>query len=706
MLVILGFLLGKGPHPNPLPKGEGTFLSGLWPKGEGTFLGGLWPKGEGTFLGGLCLLVLLCLVAGHQLAAAEQTPSASDWPHLRGPNYNALSAETGLADSWPAEGPPVLWTREIGRGYSGMIVVGDRVYTQSQTLTKQIVLALDANTGRTIWEHNYDWPYDPGGMYPGPRATPTFSHGRIYFASPDGLVGCLRADDGQPIWSVNTKEKFDGRGTEFGYACSPLVEEGKVFLPVGGPSASMVALDADSGATVWASGKAPASYCSAMPITFRGARQVVAFLQNELAGFDLQSGQPLWRREYSRGYDEHAAFLLYDEPYLRTTQPFRGGSDLYMFEEVPHADKSSNHFPCRIKLVRHDAQMSNDVASSVLVGRYVYGFDLRDIQTAPHRPSHGTFRCLDFKPGEVRWSSDAPGHATIVAADGKLLLFNDRGEVLLVRADPNRYEELARTEVFRGEICWTAPSLSRGRLYVRSPTRAACLYVGKPEQMDRRQREQATPTSAIPKTSRIDLSWLLGAERECPFELPDVWELSRWYAWSLAALTLAGLLAACVQGALWFRCGPSACLPARIALWLAILVFGVAATPIANRYSSEFVFTWPLALFAVHQVTLVAVFWSQQPARGRLGAWAADAGAVLLILSCLVYYQLTRSFSLAPAWYFLLTFLPAWPVAVPAARRLRRHGRLWADLVWLLLAFSVYFWLSGGLMLLRAVFNR
>ena len=99
--------------------------------------------------------------------------------------------------------------------------MGNRVYTQSQTLTKQIVLALDADTGRTIWEHDYDWPYDPGGMYPGPRATPTFSHGRIYFASPDGLVGCLRADDGRPLWSVNVKEKFDGRGTDFGYACSP-----------------------------------------------------------------------------------------------------------------------------------------------------------------------------------------------------------------------------------------------------------------------------------------------------------------------------------------------------------------------------------------------------------------------------------------------------------------------------------------------------
>jgi outer membrane protein assembly factor BamB len=651
------------------------------------------------------LAVLLCLITGRFLAA-EQTPPFTDWPHLRGPHYDAISAETNLADSWPDEGPPVLWTRDIGRGYSGTIIVGNRLYTQTQTLTKQKVLALDADTGAAVWEYDYDWPYDPGGMYPGPRATPTFSEGRIYFASPDGLIGCLDADTGRSIWSVNVKQKFDGRGTEFGYSCSPLIEDGKVFLPVGGPSASMVALDAKDGSTVWTSGKAPASYCSAIPITFRGTRQVIAFFQNELAGFDLKSGQPLWRRESSKGYDEHSNFPLYDEPYLRTSQAFRGGSDLYRLIETNRADKSSNASPCRIELVRHDSQMSNDVASSVLIGGHVYGFDLRDIQTAPSRPSRGSFRCLDFKTGKIRWSSDRPGHASIAVADGKLFLFNDRGEVLLVRADPHRYEELARTEVFRGEICWTAPALSRGRLYLRSPTRIACLFVGKPDQMDRRQRERSTPASAVAKTNRIDLSWLLGAERECPFELPDVPELRRWYVWSLAALATAGLVALCFQGILRLCRDSHSCRPARIMFWSCVLTFGLAATPLANRYSSEFVFTWPLFLVAVHQLVLAAIRWSNRPDRSRAASWAGLAAAIALALVCFVYYQTTRSLSLAPGWYFLLTFLVAWPVAVPAARRLLEPGTVVADLIWMLAVFSIYYWSAAGLMLLRVAIGR
>ena len=640
------------------------------------------------------------------LPSPEEPVSADPgWPHLRGPYYNAESANTELADSWPAEGPPVLWTCEVGCGYSSVIAVGNRVYTQAQTLTEQKVLSLDADTGQTIWEHRYGLPYDPAGMYPGPRSTPTWSDGRIYFAGPDVLVGCLRAADGRQVWTVDINRQFGTRGTDFGYACSPLVEDGKVILPVGGPSAAVVALDAKSGQTVWASGDTPASYCSAIPITFRGTRQVVAFLQNELAGFDLKTGRLLWQQSYSSGYDEHAAFPLYDEPYLRTMRPFRAGSDLHVIEVVPPESEVPDKSDYRLKLVRHDPQMSNDVASSVLVGGCVYGFDIQGAQSSRNRPSRGMFRCIDFKTGKTLWSSDRPGQATIVVADGKLLLFNDRGEVLLVRANPQCYEELARAEVFRGEVCWTAPSLHRGRLYLRSPTRVACLYVGTPSGLDRRQQEMAVPTSAIPKAQWLELSWLVGAEREYPFELPDLSELTRWYVFSLGVIAVAGILAASMHGVLWLRCRRSACLPARIAFWIGILVFGVVATPFGNRSSSQFVFTWPVSLLVVHQIALATVFWARQPERGKTSAWCGALGTGFLILACLAYYDLTRRLSLAPAWYFLPTFLAAWPLAIPAARRLVIPMSLVGDLIWMLLTFSVYFWVSSGVMLWRTAIN-
>jgi outer membrane protein assembly factor BamB len=631
----------------------------------------------------------------------DAVASRPGWPHLRGPGYDAHARETELADSWPVGGPPVLWTREIGAGYSGLIAHGGRVYTLAQGLTEQKVVALDADTGQTVWEHSYSWPYQAGGMFPGPRATPTWSDGRIYFASPNGLVGCLQAKDGHPLWSVNVIERFDGRGAGFGYACSPVVEDGMVILPVGGASASVVALDALTGATRWASGGGPASYSSALPITFRGRHQVAVFLQNTLAGFDLDTGRQLWEQTYARSFEEHAAAILYHDPYLWATQAYRAGSDLFELHPGIPEDENGGVPGCNIKRVRHDASMSNDIASSVLVDGCIYGFDLREMQIASGRPSRGTFRCVDFKTGQVRWSSDKPGQASIVVADRKLLMLNDSGQALLARANPDRYEELGRVDVFPGETCWTAPALDRGRLYLRSPMRAACLFVGKPDHMTPRQRAMATNAPSSPKAARTDVTWIVGREREYPFEMPDLRELARWYLFSLSAWAAAGLLAGATHLALRFGRGSPSRLVPEMVFWGGLLVFGIAATPLGNRYWGSFVFTWPLSLVAMHQIALAAVSWSRQPDRSKTADWVGIAGASLLIMTCVLYFKLTRQLNMAPAWYFLALLPATWPLAIPAARRLCRPGGLMRDVVWMLGVFSACFWVAGSAMMLR-----
>jgi len=692
--------------------------------------------------GGLGLVALVYLADVRRLwtppATVEpggeeaEAPGLGDagWPHLRGPRYDATSDETGLADRWPPEGPPVLWTRPIGAGYSALIAVGSRVYTQGQKLAEQRLVCLDADTGQEIWEYRYGWAYEPGGLYPGPRATPTCHAGRIYFAAPDGLVGCLRAADGRRLWSRNLVEQFAGRGTEFGYACSPLVEEGKVILPVGGAEGSVVALDARDGSTLWASGGDPASYCSALPITFRGRRQVVAFLQNVLASFDLETGRPLWKQNYSSGYDEHAAMPIYREPYLMTMRPFRAGSDLYRIETRPAAAGQGPNIDLVATPIRRSRQMSNDVASSVLVGEHVYGFDLREAQTSRHRPSRGEFKCLELMTGSVCWSTDRVGHATVLAADGKLFLLNDRGELILARATPRQYEELARAEVFPGEVCWTAPTLYRGRLYLRSPTQATCLYVGRPERLDKETLAAARPVSQIARAKPVDLTWLVGGEREFPYDAPDLVELARWYVFSLiGVLAVAGAVAAAVAGGFglfWRRrprsapgrgaaaADPPAAAEPRPAtarfgwtlfwtvFWMVALVLGVAGTPLYNRLGSGFVYTWPTSLFVAQQLALMAILDARRRPDCRRSSRRSLAAAILLLGLCLAYYDACRRLTLAITWVFLLGFIPSWPLAIPAARSLLGGSRPAVVFLWTLLAFSLYFWASGGFLLGRA----
>src|SRR5690606_38135822 len=126
------------------------------------------------------------------------------------------------------------------------------------------------------------------------------------------------------------------------------------------------------------------------------------------------------------GYNEHAAVPVYREPYLMVMAAFKGGSTLYRLKTQEGDDGATG---VSVELVRSSDELSNDVASSVLVDGFVYGFDLRDVQAKLHRPSRGTFRCVELESGEVRWSSDEVGHANVIAADGKLILFNDRGEL-------------------------------------------------------------------------------------------------------------------------------------------------------------------------------------------------------------------------------------------------------------------------------------
>ncbi len=629
--------------------------------------------------------------------SADTVPEHPGWPHRRGPNYNGISAETDLADTWPEEGPPVLWAREMGRGYSAFTVVGDRVYTQSQSLLQQAVLCLDANTGQTLWSHRYAWPYDPAGMYPGPRATPTWRHGRVFFAGPSGLVGCVDATTGRPLWSLNVTETFNGRGTDFGYACSPTVVDDKVLLPVGGKGASVVALDADTGATVWAAGDEPASYCSVIPIKLSGRQLVVAYLRNALSIFDPATGRLCWQKGLSRDYDEHAAAPMFEEPYLVITSAFRRGAECYRLELQP-----GDPLTVEARSVWFNPKFSNDVASSVLYDGHIYGFDLRDIQSKAHRPSRGEFRCLDVATGEIRWSSKEPGHASLIVADGKLILLNDRGEVILARANPEEYTELARARVFANEICWTTPALANRRLYLRSPSKAVCLYVGKPEQLDQQQREAAQKVAEIVDPEGIDWPRLVGGEREYAFDPADLPELTLWYAYStVGVLGLAAVIAA----ALYF-CPPgartdSARRRSRAAFWCLLFLLGIAGTPVFNRLAPQFIFTWPVALCAAHQLALWATVASGRRQKlGQSTRWTVPA--VLFFLAvCLAYFLVCRRLSLAIEWIFLLGFLPAWPIAVPAAYKLDQAGPPWRDFLWAFLAFTAYFWSSAAIVLWR-----
>jgi outer membrane protein assembly factor BamB len=642
-----------------------------------------------AILAGTAVLLALCAIA------AAQSPLGRNWPQWRGPAHDGVAAGEVLVDRFPPGGPPVLWVRELGQGYSGFAVAGGRAFTQTQSLYEQSLVCLDGDTGQTLWSYSYGWPYDGGGLYPGPRSTPTVNGEHVYCTSPQGAIFCVTADRGQLAWSVDFNQQFSGRGTDFGYSASPLVVDGLVILPVGGASASVVALDAESGRTVWKSASKPASYSTPLPIEWHDHPLVIALLQNSIACFHRQTGELWWELPLSQGYDEHATAPIYREPYLLVTGPFHSGATLY--ELTAEGER------CRPDERWFSEKMSNDVASSVLAAETLFGFDLREAQSRLHRPSRGEFRALDFLTGEVRWSSKEPGHAQIIAADGKLVLFNDRGEVLLALASAEKYEELGRLAVFPDEICWSAPALADGRLYLRTQTRAACLYLGKGPLSP---AQAPVPASNLVRRPRFDPTLLVGGEREYPATLPQASDFVRWFAWCFAALVFGIALAgACRLAVRALRKQPlrdspfARCPPAWIAaaFWIWIMAFGTAGGAVINRLQDDYVFTWPLALWAAFQLAISRSF----AVRGSpLCSWrraSSYAVGLLFVALCGLYFHLCRWLGLAIEWGFLTGFAAALPAAALAAwLSAGENRRPLAATASLLASFACYYWASVG----------
>lgn len=671
------------------------------------------------------LLPLALIAAAWLLAPVAATPATADWTFLRGPAFNGSAPSSeALTLPWPDSSPPLLWERPLGQGYSAVTVSGTRAYTLYQSAFSQNLICLDAATGATIWEFPCGPPYEQLGLYPGPRSTPTLAGDLVLFVTPEATLHAVDAVSGKGRWSVDLKTTFQGKGTEFGYSASPLVFEDRVILPVGGAEAGVVAFRLADGSVDWKTGSQPASYASTVPIRLAGRTLLLTALRNHLVIHDPRTGRLVWANEVSQGYDEHSIAPLYEEPILVLTAPFKAGATAFTLSIAE--GEGTDSWQVKADHRWHTREFSNDVVASVIHHGTIYGFDLRDQQAKAHRASRGVFRALDLPTGKTLWSSDKPGHSNVLAVGGKLLLLNDEGELLVVSANRDRYEELARTRVFDGEICWTFPTLNDGRVYLRSPSRIAAFQVGPDPS---HQAEAAAPGSSAPFVaprrsiwSRFRLGMLLGGEREHPFMQPALDELLRWY-W--ASITTVAAPAALVGW--WLRrrgrgvgadrakgnerdvAAPSdeARSPAlrgqliEAGVWIGL---GLLMTPVLSGWlerniagvdeGQSFVLTWPAALFGGLMLVMAA-----GAAESR---WKRRAGDAAFLGLCLFYFLVLRSQSLPHEWAFLIGLVPALPFAW-GWNRLRATGarpRLATLLTFV--GFTVLFWTPLLLRLFRA----
>ena len=392
------------------------------------------------------------------LAAAA---AAADWPQFRGPELDGISRETGLLSAWPDAGPPVVWRAPLGEGYSGISVVGDRLYTMYADGGEERVVCLDAASGGELWRYRIGnkWKDMMGN---GPRSTPTVADGVVYALGAFGQLAALDAATGKELWAQDLRQTVGARPPTWGVSSSPLVEGELLILDAGGRGGhSIIALERATGELAWASESDKAGYAMPLPLTVDGSRQVVLFTGTQLVGVDPADGRVLWKNAWKTSYDVNAATPVFIPPRrLFVASGYSTGGALF---ELRAADGAT-----RVTRAWTSPKMRNQFSSSLYHDGHIYGFD------------NSTLKCLDARTGEERWAvREGFGHGSLTLADGHLYVLGDRGRLALVEATPEAYREKGAAEVIDGK-CWTVPTLAGGRLYLRNERELVALDVRRP----------------------------------------------------------------------------------------------------------------------------------------------------------------------------------------------------------------------------------
>ncbi|MCX6241706.1 MAG: PQQ-binding-like beta-propeller repeat protein, partial [Bacteroidetes bacterium] len=270
-------------------------------------------------------LHLLCCILGLSQAVFSQTPA--QW---RGPDRSGVYNETSLLKEWPAEGPALLWSAEgIGKGYSSAVSDGNAVYVTGMKDSTDILTALSPE-GKILWQT----PFGPSwfGSFPETRCTPTVEGDFIYLVSGGGTVACVFKTNGKIKWSVKGLEKFEGRYGQWGVCESPLVAGNKVIYTPAGPKTTIVALDKNTGETIWQSVSLndTGAYVSPRLVHYGNKDIIVTVINKFFFGTDLSNGNILWSFDYGNYMPEKGVKIWPGAPKTNTITPLFDQGFLYI----------------------------------------------------------------------------------------------------------------------------------------------------------------------------------------------------------------------------------------------------------------------------------------------------------------------------------------------------------------------------------------
>ncbi len=446
-----------------------------------------------------------------------------DWPRFLGPSGNGKASESGILTDWTEEGLRIVWQREIGTGYGAGATSRGRYYHFDRVGDNAQLVCLNAETGAELWKFQYPTDFvdlDADGYNNGPRCSPVVDGHRVYIYGAEGMLCCLRADDGTLLWQCDTFRRFGFVRTFWGVGSTPVVEQNLLIVIVGGspeedqgipPSelervrgngTGIVAFDKFTGEVKYTLTNELASYASPVVATVRDRRRCFAFCRGGVVVFFPESGLVNFRVPYPcvsfQAVNASTPVIVGNEVFI--SEAYGPGGCMFSVEPGGYQIQWRDEKTSRKKA------MQTQFNTAIYHDGYLYGCSGR-------YPSNMQLRCVEWKTGKVVWAEPTRTRSTFLYADQHLINLEERGKLRLISATPKRFELVGEftlcdrnaplpAETKSGTVardsdppptptgespppllkfpCWAAPILSHGLLYVRSANRLVCLELIPP----------------------------------------------------------------------------------------------------------------------------------------------------------------------------------------------------------------------------------
>jgi outer membrane protein assembly factor BamB len=399
-------------------------------------------------------------------AQSAKSPAGIPWTQWGGPHRNFQTEASGLKDRWPAGGPKIMWKRPLGEGYSSPAVENNILYTMYGRPREEVVLACDAATGKTLWEHAtpMDFRSDAASdMGNGPYSTPLIAGDRLFTTGVAGRLQSIDKKSGKLLWTQQLWLDHKGTRLMYGYSSSPIAYRETVIVPVGGRGKAVMAFRQQDGSVAWAKNNFDNAYSSPLLIDVDGLEQLAVLMDGAVFGVNPQNGDLQWETPFQASYG------------IAVATPVWGPDNLLFFSaeydagaKVMHLQRDGLHTKATEVWASNRLRLHH--GNAMRIGDTVYF-------SSGGKGSVAILTAVDVRSGKILWQDRSVPKATFVWADKKLITLDGDGNLMLAQPSPEGFKIVAKAELLTS-LSWTPPALVGTRLYIRDRRNMMAVDLG------------------------------------------------------------------------------------------------------------------------------------------------------------------------------------------------------------------------------------